>query len=38
MRAWSTAGYNPAEERDSRVSVVKILVVDEPNIREVVGG
>ena len=38
MRAWFTAGYNPAEERDSRVSVAKVLIVDdEPNIREVVG-
>jgi DNA-binding response OmpR family regulator len=33
-----TAGYTPAEERGSRTSVAKVLIVDdEPNIREVVG-
>jgi DNA-binding response OmpR family regulator len=39
MRSRSTAaGYNPAEERATRVAVAKILIVDdEPNIREVVG-
>jgi DNA-binding response OmpR family regulator len=39
MRGRSTAaGYNPTEERAARVTVAKILIVDdEPNIREVVG-
>jgi len=33
-----TAGYTPAEDRGSRTSVAKVLIVDdEPNIREVVG-
>jgi hypothetical protein len=33
-----TAGYPPAEERGSRTSVAKVLIIDdEPNIREVVG-
>ena len=37
-RSSMTAGYTPAEERGSRTSVAKVLIVDdEPNIREVVG-
>jgi two-component system response regulator ResD len=32
------AGYTPVEERESRTSMAKVLIVDdEPNIREVVG-
>ena len=32
------AGYNPAQEREKRVAVARVLIVDdEPNIREVVG-
>jgi two-component system response regulator ResD len=39
MRDRSTAAeYNPAQERETRVAVAKVLIVDdEPNIREVVG-
>ena len=39
MRDRSTAaGYNPAKERETKVAVAKVLIVDdEPNIREVVG-
>jgi two-component system response regulator ResD len=34
----TAAGYNPANERETRVAVAKVLIVDdEPNIREVVG-
>jgi two-component system, OmpR family, response regulator ResD len=34
----TAAGYNPAIERETRVAVAKVLIVDdEPNIREVVG-
>ena len=37
-RGRSTAGYNPAGEREAGAAVAKVLIVDdEPNIREVVG-